>query len=133
MKGRNRKEIVIWRIGFGARTSTRSKKMLTRVAEIILSTYWTKAYEKLPILNETDEQELISFGVDTNAIKADIEKGFAKQKQEREENDEEFQIEIERKDDVEKEDNQDKEMKEVKDDMADMSIEVEEITLTQIM
>ncbi|ONK72293.1 uncharacterized protein A4U43_C04F17830 [Asparagus officinalis] len=44
----------------------------------------TEAYEKLSILNEVYEQELVSLGIDTKAIKVDIEKRFAKQKQERE-------------------------------------------------
>ncbi|ONK66790.1 uncharacterized protein A4U43_C06F11990 [Asparagus officinalis] len=66
----------------------------------------------------------MSKSIDMKVIKADIEKRFAEQKQEREKNDEE--IEIERKDVAEKEDDQDKEMEEIKDDRADMGIEVEE-------
>ncbi|ONK80696.1 uncharacterized protein A4U43_C01F20750 [Asparagus officinalis] len=64
----------------------------------------TEAYEKPSMLNEAYEQELISLGVDMKAIKVDIEKKVAEQKQEREKKDEEPQKEIERKDEAEKED-----------------------------
>ncbi|ONK68298.1 uncharacterized protein A4U43_C05F9850 [Asparagus officinalis] len=56
---------------------------------------FTEAYEKLSMLNEVYEQEIVSLGIDTKAIKA------------------------------EKEDDQGKEMEEVKDDSTGMGIEVE--------
>ncbi|XP_020262249.1 vicilin-like seed storage protein At2g18540 [Asparagus officinalis] len=80
----------------------------------------TKVYDKLSMLNKVYEQELVARSVDMMAIKADIEKRFAKQKQGRGKKDEE------RKDETEKEDDQGKEMEEVKDDRVDMVIEVEE-------
>ncbi|ONK67041.1 uncharacterized protein A4U43_C06F15040 [Asparagus officinalis] len=40
-----------------------------------------EAYEKLVMLNEANEQELVARGVDTMTIKAETEKIYAEQKQ----------------------------------------------------
>ncbi|ONK68088.1 uncharacterized protein A4U43_C05F7300 [Asparagus officinalis] len=75
-------------------------RSFARLRSVFCSLRRTEAYEKLSILNEVYEQEIVSLGIDTKAIKA------------------------------EKEDDQGKEMEEVKDDSADMGIEVDEVTLT---
>ncbi|ONK64465.1 uncharacterized protein A4U43_C07F26330 [Asparagus officinalis] len=77
-------------------------KYMTRI-DVVDHFLWIEAYEKLSMLNEAYEQELVSPCIDTKP-----------------------QIEIERKEEAQKEDDQGKEMEEIKDDRADMGIEVEE-------
>ncbi|ONK58554.1 uncharacterized protein A4U43_C09F14270 [Asparagus officinalis] len=91
---------------------------------------FTEAYDKPSMLTEVYEQELVTCGVDTMTIKADIEKRFVEQKQGREKKDEEPQME--RKDEAEKEYDQRKNIEEVKDDRVDMGIEIWLLTTSNL-
>ncbi|ONK66890.1 uncharacterized protein A4U43_C06F13120 [Asparagus officinalis] len=82
-----------------------------------------EAYEKLVMLNEAYEQELVARGVDTMAIKVETEKRFAEQKHIRQKKEE---PQIERKDEAEKEEGKEDEAEKEGDQTQDMSIELEE-------
>ncbi|ONK68306.1 uncharacterized protein A4U43_C05F9950 [Asparagus officinalis] len=61
-------------VSFGAIPSDKTTIMLL-LDHLDLAT--TKAYDKLVMLNEAYEQELVARGIDTMAIKAETEKRFA--------------------------------------------------------
>ncbi|ONK64929.1 uncharacterized protein A4U43_C07F31570 [Asparagus officinalis] len=68
---------------------TRSRKGLARVnTRGDFGFERNKTYEKLSMLNEAYEKELVRLGVDLKAIKEDIGKRFVQEKQQRENKDE---------------------------------------------